>query len=100
LPYASTEQGVAMLSSVLRSKRAAQANIEIMRTFVRLREMIASHKDLERKLGALEKKYNAQFKVVFDSIRQLMTPPKPNKRKIGSSSKKKLRNMANQKSVG
>ncbi len=83
LPYAFTEQGVAMLSSVLKSKRAAQVNIEIMRTFVRLRAMIASHKDLERKLEALEKKYDAQFKVVFDAIRQLMTPPEPKKRKIG-----------------
>jgi hypothetical protein len=83
LPYAFTEQGVAMLSSVLKSKRAAQVNIEIMRTFVRLRVMIASHKDLERKLQTLEKKYDAQFKVVFDAIRQLMTPPEPKKRKIG-----------------
>ena len=83
LPYAFTEQGVAMLSSVLKSKRAAQVNIEIMRTFVRLRVMIASHKDLQRKLEALEKKYDAQFKVVFDAIRQLMTPPEPKKRKIG-----------------
>lgn len=83
LPYAFTEQGVAMLSSVLRSKPAAQVNIEIMRTFVRLRVMIASHKDLERKLETLEKKYDAQFKVVFDAIRQLMTPPEPKKRGIG-----------------
>ena len=83
LPYAFTEQGVAMLSSVLRSKRAAQVNIEIMRTFVRLRVMIASHKDLARKLETLEKRYDAQFKVVFDAIRQLMTPPEPKKRKIG-----------------
>ncbi len=72
-----------MLSSVLRSKRAAQVNIEIMRTFVRLRVMIASHKDLERKLETLEKRYDAQFKVVFDAIRQLMTPPEPRKRGIG-----------------
>lgn len=83
LPYAFTEQGVAMLSSVLRSKRAAQVNIEIMRTFVRLRVMIASHKDLERKFEALEKKYDSQFRVVFDAIRQLMTPQEPRKRKIG-----------------
>jgi len=72
-----------MLSSVLKSKRAAQVNIEIMRTFVRLRVMIASHKDLERKLETLEKKYDAQFRVVFDAIRQLMTPPEPKKRNIG-----------------
>ena len=83
LPYAFTEQGVAMLSSILRSKRAVQVNIEVMRAFVRLREMIASHKDLAQKLEALEKKYDAQFKVVFDAIHQLMTPPEPKRRKIG-----------------
>jgi len=77
LPFAFTEQGVAMLSSVLRSKRAVHVNIEIMRAFVRLREILASHKDLAKKLEVLEKKYNAQFKVVFDAIRQLMTPPEP-----------------------
>ena len=82
-PYAFTEQGVAMLSSVLNSKRAAQVNIEIMRAFVRLREMMSTHKDLARKLQALEKKYDTQFKVVFDAIRQLMTPPEPKKGKIG-----------------
>lgn len=82
-PYAFTEQGVAMLSSVLNSKRAVQVNIEIMRAFVRLREMLSTHKDLARKLEALEKKYDAQFKIVFDAIRQLMTPPEPGKRKIG-----------------
>lgn len=70
-PYAFTEQGVAMLSSVLRSKRAVQVNIEIMRTFVKLRQMLAAHKDLERKLIALEKKYDEQFKVVFDAIRAI-----------------------------
>ena len=83
LPFAFTEQGVAMLSSVLRSKRAVHVNIEIMRTFVRLRQMLASNAALARKLGALEKKYDAQFKVVFDAIRQLMTPPEPKRRKIG-----------------
>jgi hypothetical protein len=82
-PYAFTEQGVAMLSSVLNSKRAVQVNIEIMRAFVRLRVMIASHKDLERKLETLEKKYDSQFRVVFDAIRQLMTPPESKKGKIG-----------------
>ncbi len=74
LPYAFTEQGVAMLSSVLRSERAVAVNIEIMRTFVRLRQMIASHDDLARKLAALEKKYDQQFKAVFEAIRELMTP--------------------------
>ena len=83
LPFAFTEQGVAMLSSVLRSKRAVHVNIEIMRTFVRLRQMLAAHKDLAAKLEALERKYDAQFKVVFDAIRQLMAPPEPKKRKIG-----------------
>jgi hypothetical protein len=83
LPYAFTEQGVAMLSSVLRSKRAVQVNIAIMRTFVRLREMLLSNADLARKLNALEKKYDAQFKVVFDAIRELMTPPEPPRRQIG-----------------
>lgn len=81
LPYAFTEQGVAMLSSVLHSKRAVQVNIEIMRTFVRLRQMLASHADLARKLAALEQKYDAQFKVVFDAIRELMTPPEPKKKR-------------------
>jgi hypothetical protein len=82
-PYAFTEQGVAMLSSVLRSERAVQVNIEIMRAFVRLREMLASHAELARKLDALEKKYDAQFRVVFDAIRQLMAPPEPKRRRIG-----------------
>jgi hypothetical protein len=83
LLYAFTEQGVAMLSSVLHSPRAIAVNIEIMRTFIRLRRMLASHADLARKLEALEKKYNAQFKVVFDAIRQLMAPPAPKRRRIG-----------------
>ena len=82
-PYAFTEQGVAMLSSVLHSKRAVQVNIEIMRAFVRLRQMLASNAQLARKLVDLENKYDAQFKVVFDAIRQLMAPPEPKKRKIG-----------------
>ena len=82
-PYAFTEQGVAMLSSVLRSKRAIQVNIEIMRAFVRLRRMLTSHVELARKLEALEKKYDAQFKVVFDAIRQLIAPPAAPQKKIG-----------------
>jgi len=82
-PYAFTEQGVAMLSSVLNSERAVQVNIAIMRAFVKLREMIAANKDLARRLDDIEKKYDTQFKVVFDAIRQLMTPPEPKKRKIG-----------------
>ena len=75
LPYAFTEQGVAMLSSVLRSERAALVNIAIMRTFVRLRQMRATHKDLAEKLQVMEKKYDKQFKVVFEILRQLMEPP-------------------------
>ena len=79
-----TEQGVAMLSSVLRSPRSVQVNIEIMRAFVRLRQMIASHADLARKLSALESKYDSQFKIVFDAIRGLMSPAVPaRKREIG-----------------
>ena len=73
-PYAFTEQGVAMLSSVLHSDRAIHVNVEIMRAFVRLRQMLASHTELSHKLAALEKKYDKQFKVVFDAIRELMTP--------------------------
>ena len=82
-PYAFTEQGVAMLSSVLRSQRAIQVNIEIMRAFIRLRQMLTSHAELARKLNALEKKYDAQFKEVFVAIRQLMAPPEPKRRAIG-----------------
>ncbi|MDP2851796.1 MAG: ORF6N domain-containing protein [Gallionella sp.] len=81
LPYAFTEQGVAMLSSVLRSPRAVMVNIEIMRAFVRLRQMLASNAALARKLATLEKKYDAQFKIVFDAIRELMTPPDPKKKR-------------------
>jgi len=76
-PYAFTEQGVAMLSSVLRSPRAVQVNIAIMRAFVRLREMLLTNADLARKLADLEQKYDSQFKAVFDAIRQLMAPPPP-----------------------
>jgi hypothetical protein len=72
-----------MLSSVLKSRRAVQVNIEIMRTFVRLRRILASHADLARKLEALEKKYDGQFRVVFEAIRELMKPPEPKKRPIG-----------------
>ena len=84
-PYAFTEQGVAMLSNVLHSERAVDVNIEIMRAFVRLRRMLASHEELARKLDALEKKYNAQFRIVFDAIRQLTAPPTPEqkRRRIG-----------------
>lgn len=84
LPYAFTEQGVAMLSSVLNSPRAIQVNIEIMRAFVRLRQMVTSNADLARKLNALERKYDGQFKVVFAAIRELTEPVvKKNSRRIG-----------------
>jgi hypothetical protein len=83
LPYAFTEQGVAMLSSVLRCSRAVGVNIEIMRAFVRLREVLASHADLARKLAQLEANCDRQFRVVFDAIRQLMAPPRLSDRKIG-----------------
>jgi hypothetical protein len=84
-PYAFTEQGVAMLSSVLRSKRAIQVNVEIMRAFVRLRQLLASHADLATKLEELEKKYDAQFRIVFDAIRQLMSEPVTRRKQIGFS---------------
>jgi phage regulator Rha-like protein len=83
LPYAFTENGVAMLSSVLNSQRAIQVNIQIMRTFTKIREMLATHKELRQKLEQMEKKYDNQFKVVFDAIRELMQPPEIKKRKIG-----------------
>ncbi len=82
-PYAFTEQGVAMLSSVLRSTRAVKVNIEIMRAFVRLRRMLASHAELARKLDELERRYDAQFRVVFEAIRELMAPPEPDRPQIG-----------------
>jgi len=82
-PYVFTEQGVAMLSSVLRSARAIQVNIEIMRAFVELRALLTTHADLARKLAALERKYDARFRVVFDAIRQLMAPPAGKGRRIG-----------------
>jgi len=84
LPYAFTEQGVAMLSSVLRSPRAVQVNIAVMRTFVQLRQLLSSHADLARKLASLESKYDQQFKAVFDAIRELMKPPTASqKREMG-----------------
>jgi hypothetical protein len=87
LPLAFTEQGVAMLSSVLNSNRAIEVNILIMRAFVRLRGMISSHKELLRKLEEMEKKYDEQFQVVFEAIRQLMAPPDPPRKRIGFEAK-------------
>ena len=83
-PYAFTEQGVAMLSSVLKSARAVHVNVEIMRAFVRLRSLIGQNRELAQRLDSLESKYDRQFKVVFDAIRELMSPPIPAaKRRIG-----------------
>ena len=82
-PYAFTEQGVAMLSSVLRSPRAVQVNIAIMRAFVKLRGILASHRDLARRLDEMESRYDAQFRAVFDAIRELMTPPEKPRKRIG-----------------
>jgi len=88
-PMAFTEQGVAMLSSVLRSPQAVQVNIAIMRAFVRLRELLLTNAELARKLAALEAKYDAQFKSVFDAISQLMAPPSTPTREIGYHTVKK-----------
>ncbi|MDO8283137.1 MAG: ORF6N domain-containing protein [Thermodesulfovibrionia bacterium] len=82
LPYVFTENGVAMLSGILNSKRAIHANIQIMRTFTKLREMLATHKELRQKIEEMEKKYDHQFKIVFDAIRQMMTPPETKSKKI------------------
>ncbi len=83
-----TEQGVAMLSSVLNSERAIQVNIQIMRIFTKLREMLATHKDLQKKIEAMERKYDKKFKVVFDALRGLIEPPENPKGKIGFKSNK------------
>src|SRR5262249_37293355 len=83
LPYAFTEQGVAMLSSVLRSQRAVEVNIAIMRTFVQLRRLMDTNRDLARKIEALEKKYDEQFAEVFAAIKELIAPPEPPRRRIG-----------------
>lgn len=82
-PQVFTEHGILMLSSVLRSKRAAQVNIQIMRAFVKLRIMLASHRKLLNKIEDMERRYDSQFKVVFDTIRELMSPPEKPKRRIG-----------------
>ena len=83
MPYAFTEQGVAMLSSVLKSKRAIRVNIQIMITFTKFREILSTHKELREKIEAMEAKYDYQFKVVFDAIKELLTPPEKPKRRIG-----------------
>jgi phage regulator Rha-like protein len=83
LPYAFTQEGVAMLSSVLRSERAIKVNIQIMRAFVQLRRMLLTNYDLRRKIEALERKYDKQFAIVFEAIRQLLEPPLKEKKRIG-----------------
>jgi phage regulator Rha-like protein len=88
-PYAFTEHGILMLSSILNSERAILVNIAIMRAFVRLRKILASHADLARRLEELEKKYDSQFKMVFDAIRQLMAPPASGQKKVGFQLKEK-----------
>jgi len=87
LPYVFTEQGVAMLSSVLNSERAVLVNVEIMRAFVKLRQMLASNAELSRRLDELESKYDRQFKVVFDAIRKLMSPAVRDRKEIGFRSR-------------
>jgi leucyl aminopeptidase len=83
LPYAFTEHGALMAANILRSQRAVEMSVFVVRAFVRLRQLLASNAELARKLNVLEKKYDAQFKVVFDAIRQLMEPPKTKRRRIG-----------------
>lgn len=82
LPYAFAEQGVAMLSSVLRSGRAVQVNIQIMRAFIKLRKILSTHKELLKKIEEMEKKYDSQFRIVFEAIKELMEPPKKEERRI------------------
>ena len=83
IPFVFTEQGVAMLSSVLQSKKAIHINIQIMRTFSKLRRILSSHKDILRKVEEMESKYDRQFKIVFDAIRAMLNPPPKPKMKIG-----------------
>lgn len=82
-PYAFTEQGVAMLSSVLRSEQAVQVNIEIMRAFVKMRKLLVSHEKLARKINELEKRYDAKFKIIFEALRQIMLPTEKKGKQIG-----------------
>mgnify|MGYP001560717157 CR=1 FL=1 len=89
LPNVFTEHGAIMIATILNSPVAVQASIQVVRAFVKLREMLATHKDLARKLNEMEKKYDAQFKVVFDAIRQLMTPPETKRKRIGFLQQKK-----------
>ena len=81
-PHVFTEQGVAMLSSILNSKRAIKVNVQIMRTFIKIREMISKHKDLHRKIDELEKKFDRQFQVVFASLRKILEKPEDNNTRV------------------
>jgi len=99
LPMAFTEQGVAMLSSVLKSNRAIQVNIQIMRAFTKLRKMLSTHKDLKRKIESMEKKYDQQFQVVFEAIKQLLETDEKPKKKIGYTVKEKQKKYGKKKSA-
>jgi phage regulator Rha-like protein len=83
LPYAFTEHGALMAANILNSKRAVQASVQVVRAFIKLRKMLTSNAELARKLRELERKYDSQFAVVFDAIRQLMIPPEPQRKQIG-----------------
>ena len=92
-----TEQGVAMLSSVLRSKTAIQVNIQIMRAFIKLRQMYISHEDLKRKIATMEKRYDEQFQIVFEAIKQLIVEDEKPKKKIGYVKEKQAKYNQNSK---
>ena len=96
IPMAFTEQGVAMLSTVLNSKRAIQVNIQIMRAFTQLRQMLSTHKDLKKKIEAMEKKYDENFKIVFEAIKQLLKTESKPRKKIGFTVKEKQKAYAKQ----
>jgi len=100
LPYAFTEHGVLMLANILNSERAVRVSVQIVRTFIRLRETLSTHADLARKLTEMEKKYDSQFKVVFDALRALMAPPVKPKRKIGFNLREKQARYGKKKHSG
>jgi hypothetical protein len=89
MPRAFTEQGIAMLSSVLRSERAIQVNIQIIRTFTELRQLLSTHEDLKKKIESMEKRYDENFRIVFEAIKQLLEPPEKPKKEIGYTVKEK-----------
>jgi hypothetical protein len=100
MPYAFTEYGVAMLSSVLNSQRAIQVNIQIIKAFVKLRKMLSSHMELRNKLEEMEKKYDRQFRVVFSAIKQLMAPPEKPRRRIGFHESRRRNSRSSVKNQG